>query len=353
MDLLRLIARNVGAALWLLPVFLPAADAPSEPSPPPTTNTSLVVIIQDPEATEAFRPRLDRVRDMVNRGLTRYTGRPTVRDAWLSLLATQDIIGIKVHSAPGLSGTRPEVAGAIAESLLSAGVPKDHVVIWDKLQANLQSAGFVQVAHDLGIRVTSCQQEGYDESMAYTNFFLGHLMWTDHEFNTSGDEVGRRSFFSKLLTKGLTRIINVPPLMNHYRAGVTGCLFTLAMGSVDNTQRFESGAERLAEAVPEIYVQEQILDKVALNVVDGLLAQYEGQTHTLLHYAYPLNELRFSRDPVALDVLSLRELDAIRRTNSIPSPTNFVASYRKLYTENATLLELGTADLKQIRVDRP
>ena len=64
-----------------------------------------------------------------------------------------------------------------------------------------------------------------------------------------------------------------------------------------------------------------------------------------MHYSTELNEVRVSRDPVALDVLSLRELERQRRMlgNAHP-PVN-----RELY-DNAALLELGLSDPERIEV---
>ena len=58
---------------------------------------------------------------------------------------------------------------------------------------------------------------------------------------------------SKLVTRTMTKIISIAPLLNHNQAGVCGHLYGLSLGSVDNTHRFEGSAERLATAVPEIY----------------------------------------------------------------------------------------------------
>jgi hypothetical protein len=145
----------------------------------------------------------------------------------------------------------------------------------------------------------------------------------------------------------MTKIINLTPLLNHNLAGVSGNLYSLAVGSVDNVARFESDAGRLATAIPEIYALPQLSDRVVLNIVDALLCQYEGSERSLLHYSTPLNELRFSRDPVALDVLSLKDLE--RQRNSAGAPS--VKSNLDLYN-NAALLELGVSDLKRIDVEK-
>jgi Domain of unknown function (DUF362) len=344
-----LVLASVLAAMFCWPSF---ASNPSPDNTATSSTNALVIITHDPLATDAYHPSLDRVRGLLDRGLKALTRKPNTREAWASLLTLKDIVGIKVHSAPGLAGTRPEVAAAIAESLIDFGLPRDHIVVWDKQTSDLQSSGFLDLARQYGIRVASGHQAKYDESLAYTNSTLGHLTWTDHEFEKTGEDVGKRSFFNQLVTRQLTRIINVAPLMNHYRAGVSGCLYSLAMGSIDNTQRFEASAERLADAIPEVFAHEVILDKVVLHVVDALLAQYQGESSTLLHYAKAINELRFSKDPVALDTLSLNELEFQRRAAESPYPTNAAPFIHRLYFENAPLLELGIADPTKIRLER-
>ena len=335
---------------WLLACL--TAPVATHATAPSATNDAEVFIIHDPLATEAFRPSSLRIQAMLERGLTAVTGKSNSREAWQSLVSTQDIVGIKVYSAPGLAGSRVEVVAALIQSLLDAGIPPQHVVVWDKLTSDLQSAGFTDLARRFPIRVTSCHEFGWDDTAAHTNYYLGRLTWTDHEFGKTEPEVGKRSFFSKLVTKELTKIINVAPLSNHYRAGVTGCLFSLAMGSVDNTQRFESSPENLAVAVPEIYAQDPLFEKVVLSIVDALLAQYQGESQTFLHYTRPLNELRFSRDGLALDQLSLKDLAELRQMHSVLFPTNVLSTINKLYHENAPLMELGQSDPKRIRVER-
>ena len=307
-----------------------------------------VVIVQDPEATKDFAPRADRVAAMVARALTNLTGKATAAEAWRSLVSTQDIVGIKVFSEPGPdSGTRPAVAGAVAESLIAAGLPPDHIILWDRRQIDLRLAGFVSLAKRLGVRAAGSAEAGYDESVFYETPLLGNLVWGDLEFGSKHPGVGRKSFVSKLVKAQMTKIINITPLMNHNETGVAGNLFSLALGSVDNTARFEADADRMARAVPEIYALPVLSDRVVLNIVDALICQYEGEERSLLHYSTVLNQLRFSHDPVALDVLSIQELTAQREATQSPQ----VKTNLDLY-ENAALLELGVSDQKRIQATR-
>lgn len=311
-----------------------------------STARAKVVIVQDPNATDAFQPREGRVRLMVDRGITTLTGKDKVANAWLSLISIQDIVGIKVFSEPGPnSGTRPAVVAAIIQELLEAGLSPKQIIIWDKHQVDLRLAGYFDLAKRFGVGVAGSAEAGYDENVFYDNALLGSLVWGDLEFGKKGDGFGRKSFVSKLLTTRITKIINITPMMNHNEAGVFGNLYSLASGSVDNFGRFEGDRDRLASAVPEIYALPALSDHVVLNITDALICQYEGEERSLLHYSAILNELRFSRDPVALDVLSLKELDHQRELAKASS----VKKNPDLYT-NAALLELGVADLKNIDI---
>ncbi|HEY2950935.1 MAG TPA: DUF362 domain-containing protein, partial [Verrucomicrobiae bacterium] len=307
-----------------------------------------VVMVQDAEATEAFQPNAERISVLVNRGLTNLTRQATVAAAWRSLVSTQDVIGLKVFSAPGAnSGTRPAVVAAVVEGLLQAGVPAQRIIIWDKHWADLRQAGFVDLARRYGARVESSQFAGYDSTNFYVAPIVGQLVWGDLEFQKTGEGIGRKSFLSKLVSREITKIINITPLLNHNSAGVSGNLYSLAFGSVDNTLRFETDAARLAEAVPEIWRALALDERVALNIVDALVCQYQGEQRSLLHYSAILNEIRFSTDPVALDVLSVLELNRQRQAARIPSPTNSMALF-----ENAALMELGVSEPAAITVER-
>jgi len=330
-------------------VILPSAASGAAPNTFSTASSNAksraqVVIVRDRQATRTFQPSPDRVRTMVNRALTNLTAKPTVATAWRSLVKTQDVVGLKVLTTPGpTSGTRPAVAAAVIEGLLAAGLPATNIVVWDKHYEELREAGFPELAQRYGVRVVGSADAGYDENTFYENPVLGNLVWGDFEFGKKTEGAGRRSFVSKLVSQELTKIINITPLLNHNQAGVAGNLFGLAMGSVDNTWRFEVQTGRLAQAVPEIYALPAVGDRVVLNIVDALLCQYQGNQRGLLHYSTTLNEIRLSRDPVALDVLSLKELDRQRQSDDSPPG----AVNMELY-QNAALLELGVADLKRI-----
>jgi hypothetical protein len=234
-------------------------------------------------------------------------------------------------------------------------VPATNIIVWDRQRADLRRAGFMELGQRYGIRVEGSVNAGFDEQTFYSpeTPILGQLVYGEVEFGRQGEGIGRRSYVTKLLTQGMTKVINITPLLNHNQAGVTGHLYSLAFGSVDNVIRFENDLGRVSTALPELYALPAIGDRVVLNITDGLICQYQGEQVTLLHYATPLNELRFSKDPVALDVLSLRELEKARvAAGGKPTPGATLTNQLEVL-HNAALLQLGTDDESKIQVDRP
>jgi hypothetical protein len=315
-----------------------------------TNAIARVVAVESAGVVTDFQPDPRRVQAMVDRGITRFTGQATVAAAWRSLVSTQDVVGIKVFSAAGmLNGTRPAVVAAVVHGLFDAGLSPEQIVIWDKRAADLRAAGYFKLGAQLGVRVVGGVESGYDP----TNFYqpdtaiIGNLVWGDYEFGKKGEGVGRRSFVFAVVSRQMTKIISIAPLLNQENAGVCGHLYGMAMGSVDNTQRFAEDSGRLAIAVPEIYALPVLGDRVALDITDALIGQYEGGSHGLLHYSSVLNQLWFSRDPVALDMLAIKELDRERRANNAPECKPNLALYA-----NAALLQLGVNDPARIHVDK-
>ena len=315
-----------------------------------TNATARVIVVQDAKATVAFQPDGDRVQLMVERGLTNLTGKATPAAAWRSLVSTNDVVGIKVFSEAGeICGTRPAVVAAVVRGLLAAGVPHGNIVIWDRYEEDLDDAGFFQLADQLNVRAAGAAEAGYDPTNFYNpdSAVIGNLVWGDLDFGKKGAGIGRKSFISMLVSRQMTKIISIAPLLDENSAGLCGHLYSLALGSVDNIRRFEDDPDRLAVALPEIYALPALGDRVVLNITDALLGQYSGGPRGFLQYSTTPNQIWFSRDPVALDLLALRELQRERlAVNMAAFKPNF-----EIYT-NAVLLELGVGDPGKIRVEK-
>jgi hypothetical protein len=313
----------------------------------PTPTKARVVMVENTNATSAFETQSAIVQDMLDRAMMKLAAKENLGQAWRTIVATQDVVGIKVYSEPGpLIGTRPAVVEAVVRGLLAAGLPPHNVIIWDRKLKDLRLAGFEDLAQQYDVRLAGSANGGYDEKVFYDNAVMGELTAGDLEFDTTRAKSGRKSYVSKLVSTGMTKIIIVTPLLNHNLAGVTGHLYSLALGSVDNVRRFENDPERMATAVPEIYALPALSDHVVLSITDALIGQYQGENTALLHYSRAMNQLWVSKDAVALDALAIQELERERQARQLMPGNPNLELYR-----NATLLELGTSDLGKIDIE--
>ncbi len=284
---------------------------------------------------------------MFDAGLLKLSGKKDIPAAWRSYISTNDTVGIKVYSSPGPnSGTRPAVAAAAVEGLLAAGLAPNKIIIWDKRLVDLRLAGFDVVAQKYGVRLEGAFNEGYDPDVFYDNSVPGSLVAGDLDFDRTAAKTGRKSYVTKILTKQVTKIVIISPLLNHNVAGVCGNIFNLSFSSVDNVRRFESDPSLLATAAPEIFALPALSDHVCLCVTDALIGQYQGEDLSLLHYSSETGQLWLSKDPVALDTMAVQELDRERQAANMRT-----LGQNPDLLPNAALLELGTTDLSKVRID--
>jgi len=256
-----------------------------------------------------------RVRREVERGMAALTGEKRMGKAWRQFVGPKDIVGIKVNPIGGaILSTKPEVVDAIVEGLLAAGVRKANIVIWDRRLFQLADAGFTE-ARFPGIRILGTEMKGpngefYDDKgelwardnvdrealpyvvdleMKYNKELLGYMI-----------NEGKESYFTKIVTEKVTKIVNVPIFKNS-GATVTCCLKNLAYGSVSNTSRLH---KIWMNSVVEPCAFPVLRDKVVLNIVDGLQACYDGGPGANPKFVYDANLLLFGTDPVAVDAVA-------------------------------------------------
>lgn len=307
-----------------------------------------IVVVHDPQATRNLQPQADRVNLMVERAMTEFTTAATPEAAWRTMVDSNDVVAIKVFSTPGPStGTRIAVVAAVVQGLLSAGVVSTNIIVWDRSETTLRAAGYGQLAESLGVRLGGATQAGYMEDDSYEFALVTGLRFGDLEFGRKGEGVGRRSFVTKLLGPRVTRMISIAPASNKHSTGVTGHLYSMTLGSVDNTWRFESNPTTLPWALPEIYAMRSVGDRVVLFITDALICQYEGEEATLLHYSKVANELYIGTDPVAMDLRAIGLLEQERKSSDSMQTQPNLDMYR-----NAALLQLGVDDLARVPVKR-
>ena len=194
-----------------------------EHTSPPQRSTIYTIHAQD--ALKDLVPQRQVIMKMMATGIMQ------IKESGKWNFETNDTIGIKVYSLDsGVIGTNPEVVRALILTLVTNGISKNQLIIWDRNKSRLSHGGFVALGKELGVEVCATTESGYDTNTFYTSFFPASLVAGDVEFRLKNhdpiyndkfsnvnatNEVGRRSFVSNLVSKRLSKIISVTPLIHH------------------------------------------------------------------------------------------------------------------------------------------
>ncbi len=322
---------------------------------------------------------------MVDRAVMAATDHGDIASAWRSLVKPTDVVGIKIAAAGGpLGATRKPVVAAIVEGLVSAGVPRSKIVIWDRDIDELRAAGYLKPEAADGAVVRAIAPRSYDRGVVFTAAVLGKLIWGDLDFLVTsplaatlpsaplpegdpfraqghppaGNDDGtmsERSYFATILTKDVTKIVNVPTMTDSVFAGLAGCLYNMTLPNIDNWRRFtlvkQFGVSTPRNSpdpyVAEIYSDPLIASRVVINIMDGLVAQYAGGPEFRPQYCQPHATIYASRDPVALDTVALRTIEQWRELAKLPP-----AEEGAKYLWSAEQIKLGNASLDKIDIRR-
>jgi hypothetical protein len=313
-------------ATVLLACFLcPCLHAQDTNSAPATVVKSRVVLVRDPSAVSSYSVDAAKAQGMVATGIQSLTGEGDEAAAWRHFVSSNDVVGIKISTQSGsLQSTRHAVVEAIARGLRAAGVSATNIYVFDRDPMQMQATGYRPTkSGSNGFQVVSIiGGTGWDANAYFQNNLAGKLIWGDLLFGKDDDPLSKRSHLPRLVSSTITKLINVPVLQDHDACGLEGCLYNLSLGMVDNTRRFETLGQRGDPMITEICAMPLLREKLALNVMDGLIAGYAGGPEFKPQYSWGYGALYLSVDPVAIDALCLEAIDARRReANVTPAAT--------------------------------
>ena len=300
------------------------------------------------------------VDTMVRKSLMELTGASTAAAAWKMFVAPDDVVGLKVNPVAGKTlSTSLEITHAIINQLEETGIPKKNIVIWDRREFELHEVGFTPENFP-GVRIDGTERKDEKGSYIDANGILyGKAMideawyyWADVEGKYDAETMpymvneGKYSYFGKICTQDVTKIINIPILKN---AGptVTLALKNLAFGCISNTGRLHK--ELWAETCAEVPAFAPVRDKVVLNIVDGIKGCYNGGPGADPKFFTEYKTVIVGTDPVAVDrvgyeiVLKKRLEEKVQKAEA-PAGRKFM--------ELAQNLGLGVADLDKINLQK-
>jgi len=314
------------------------------------------------------------VAAMVDRGLPELVGAPGAIDAWRSLFAPGDVVGIKVNPVGRpLALSNSALVSVVVEGLRNAGVRPRDIVVFDRFRRQLRAAGYLR---DLptGVRWDGPSEDwdpvqldldGYDRDV------YCELPITDPDVHDPHDERTRRSHLCLLLSRNVDKVVNLPVLKDHGVAGVTLALKNMSHGFFNNVARSHHarGADACDRFIPALCALPQVRSKVVLHILDATRAVFDGGPVAIAQTVWAHRTLYFATDPVALDLVGRAAIDAKRvamglrpvehaRAHGHVEAEPAVGPLRQpRHIELAAELGLGVADpdridLRRIIVDR-
>ena len=288
-----------------------------------------------------------------------------MKESFKLLFTPDDVVGIKVNPVgAGLISTRLEVIDAVITWLIAGGLPRKNIVIWDRFDHMLREAGYtserfpdVQIEGLQTMDEKASEDPNVDQShwrdkdgnhVSAPNFDKDVYYWADvegpkdlpylnqHVFN------GKFSYFGKLVTQKLTKIINVPVFKNTGN-GISMATKNLGYGAICNTNRLH--APLFFDVCTEVLAFPCLRDKLVLNVTDALRGQYDGGPMPNAQFVYDYNSLFLATDAFALDTVCHNLMTEKRKSSGVK-----VNDHPKFtdYLRYAQRLNLGITDPEKI-----
>ena len=297
--------RSDRPALKVVSAYAPAAT-PGMPGPYP--GTVVAVSADKCVDTTTGAANDDVVREMMERGMRTLTGAATTTDARRKFVQPADVVGIKVNC-----GGYPycisayEIVAEVVRQLTTVGVPVSQIYVYERFENQMNEVNYA--AHlPAGVQFVAAERanrntdnSGYDPATYLEADFFG--------------EEDTRSTMMRLISKTLTKIINIPNMKDHGATGATGCLKNIAYGSFSNVARtHQRGVSHTYSAVGTLASIEPLRSRTVLQIMDGLRGVWHGGpfARTQKYVFYP-KQIMFGTDPVAIDRLLLDIIDQKRK----------------------------------------
>ena len=322
-----------------------------------------VVAVEHPGSIIEGAYQAEPVKQMIEKGMRALTGSDGGLDAWRMFFQPGDVVGIKLNPVgrPHVISS-PEVVREIIAKLREAGIPAKDIVAYDRYRQEFLQAGFDKWLPD-GVRWMHAAEK-YDNVQKDMKGYD-----RDHHFELpltlpgedASDATNRTSFAAEFLTKHVNKVINLCLLKDHQSAGITMALKNMSHGFVNNVNR-SHGTTTLNACgafIPASVSLPVTRNKVVLHIMDGIKGLYHGGPSGKPQFVWENKQMYFATDPVALDHVGWRALDAKRAEVGMKSvatdlPDKFSTFLRRQpeHVEIAGALGLGEWEWEKIDVRR-
>jgi uncharacterized protein (DUF362 family) len=297
----------------------------AEPSTISSDKSRVIIVRSDDLFNDANNLKRQKTELMLNAGIGSLFGVEKPELAWRNLFKPDDVVGIKVNciAGPELS-THYRLVAAIVSELRKASIPDENIIVWDRNNRELRRAGYTINIDGPGVKCYGTRVVGYEEKASGKGRFKGRL--------------------SKILTRQITALINVPILKHHGAAGVT-----IAMknhyGSFDKPRRHHKNM--CDPYIADLNSLDEIKAKTRLVVCDATRATCNRGPGYKPAFAWRYSGLILSTDPVALDTVGTEIIDERRTEMGLPRLVEMGRHPRQL----ASASERGLGNTENNRIE--
>lgn len=265
------------------------------------------------------------VKKMVAKGMCALTGEKDDAHAWAKFFSPKDVVGVKICTVGmPLAISQPETVAEVIRALRVVGVPAANIYIFNRYQDEIDKVDWKRAGLPDGIKYASASP-AYEEKQVALD---GYDPNTYVEFkkvmpgNDPENPVHRRSHLCNIVSKQLTKIVNVCALKDHSCAGITMALKNMSHGFNNNVCRTHADHDNNWSDIfiPSMVNQRPIREKVVLHIGDALIGCYDGGPGTFnKHFAtWEQRSMFFATDPVAMDRIGWTILDKVRVQHGQP-----------------------------------
>lgn len=280
------------------------------------------------------------VAEMVEKGLTTFTGDRSAPRAWARILGPYlakkpDLrIGLKINLlGRPLSYTAPEVTEAVAAGLMAARIPASRIIVWDRYNSHFGPTRYKPGETEHGYPVVVGGK--YDAS---------RRMKGEHG----------SAPIDTIAVEKTDVTINLPLAKDHGGAGVTLALKNIAFGAYQHWQYKPDPNDKNDKAhsndcdpfIPEAYKHYISVNPIPIHILEATEGIFNGGPNTKnQNHLWRENALYVASDPVALDTVVRKLIMDVRRQKGFPDKTR-----QCHHIETAKKMGLGTTDLNRIEV---
>ena len=333
-----------------------AAKIPRKPTSMPGKYPGRVIMVKNSGSVVNNEPVEAVAYLMLQKAMLELTGQKNLNKAWRTFVSPGEKIGLKVNPVAGKElSTSHAVVKSVVKQLTESGIKRQDIIIWDRRDMELKDAGFTAENYP-GIKITGTEMK--DESGSFydkdgklygeRNIDKEWFYWADVESEYDSETMpymintGKYSYFTKIVTREVDKIINIPILKNA-GGSITNAMKNLAFGVITNTGRLH--AQLWNDTCAEVCAFAPVRDKVVLNITDGLKGCFNGGPAANPQFFCNYNTLLVASDPVATDRIAydiIAEKRIAEGLMKVPNPA--VLTFLKMSSD----LGLGISEKEKI-----